>query len=111
MAAQLNVGQLATAIIGAMKGSFDHNWPKIKEYAEGEGTKLAQTLVQIEALRIAHEISPGEAAALFEMQKNTARSVLLALQGMGLIAVEMAINAAIDAVRGIVNTALGFTLL
>lgn len=107
----LNVGQLATAIVAAMKGAVGENWPKISEYATGEGKKLAETLVQIEALRAVHQISEGEASVLLEMQKNTARSVLLAVQGMGLIAVEEAINAALAAVRGAVNTALGFALL
>jgi hypothetical protein len=107
----LNVDELATSIFGAMKGVFDEKWPEIRDYAEGESKKLAQTLVQITTLRLSGQISAGEGAILLEMQKNATRAVLLALQGMGLILVEMAVNAALNAVKEIVNTAIGFALL
>lgn len=107
----LNVDALASSILGAMKGVFDDKWPDIKDYAEGESKKLAHTLVQITTLRLSGQISEGEGSILLEMQKNAIRAVLLALQGMGLILVEMAINAALNAVRDVVNTAIGFALL
>lgn len=108
---ELNVGHVATAIIEAMRGSFDEQWPGIKEYATGEARKLAETFAQIQAMRRTHDITEGEAAVLLEMQKNSARAVMLAVKGMGTIAVQTAINAALDAVRGIVNPALGFALV
>ena len=109
--ASLSIDQLATPIIAAMRGVFDDQWPKVKEYAEGEGRKLAETFVQIQAMRVTHEITESEASVLLEMQKNTARVIMLAVKGMGLVAVEMAINAALAAVKDIVNTALGFVLI
>jgi hypothetical protein len=45
------------------------------------------------------------------MQKNSALAVLLTVQGLGLLTVESAINAALGAVKETVNTALGFLLL
>jgi hypothetical protein len=45
------------------------------------------------------------------MQKNAMRSVMLAVEGLGIIAVEAAINSALGVVRKTVNTALGWPLL
>jgi hypothetical protein len=45
------------------------------------------------------------------MQKNSALAVMLTVEGLGLLTVESAINAALGAVRDSVNTAVGFALL
>jgi len=45
------------------------------------------------------------------MQKNTTRAVMLAVEGMGLVLIEEAINAALKAVKDVVNAALGFALI
>lgn len=109
--ANINVQQAFTDMVSAAKGVFDQRWPVIKDYAEGEFEKLARTLLQIEILKKSGQIDAAEASVLFEMQKNTARAVMLALQGMSLLLVEGAINAALSAIREVVNTALGFVLL
>lgn len=109
--ANIDIQQVLPGMISAAKGVFDKRWPVIRDYAEAELEKLARTLVQIEKLKLSGQISEAEASVLFEMQKNTARAVMLALQGMSLLLVEGAINAALGAVKDIVNTALGFVLL
>jgi hypothetical protein len=107
----VNVDTLATSILTAMKGVLDERWPDIKDYAGGESQKLAHSLVQIATLRATGQITEGECSVMLEMQKNATRTVLLAVEGMGLIMVEMAINAALAAVKGVVNDAIGFALL
>jgi hypothetical protein len=107
----LQVQNLAKTILAAMEGVFDERWPEIKDYAIGESNKLAQSLMQITTLRLSNQISEGECSVLLEMQRNATRAVFLTLQGMGLILVEMAINAALDAVRSVVNAAIGFALI
>ena len=107
----IDVGAIVTAMVAAGKASLKTSWPKVREYVSAESQKMATTFAQIEALTLAGKINQAEASVLFEMQKNASRAVLLSVKGMGLIAVEMAINAAIDAVRGSVNGALGFALL
>lgn len=102
---------LFAPMLEAMKTSFGKQWPKVKDFAEGETRKLAQTLAEITRLRLAGKISESECAVLLEMQKNTARAVLLAVKGMGLLMVEQAINAAITAVNGVINKAIGFPFL
>ncbi|MDO9006093.1 MAG: hypothetical protein Q7V20_21830 [Aquabacterium sp.] len=109
--ANIDVQQILPGMIAAAKGVFDQKWPVIQDYAGPEFEKLARTLVQIETLKISGQIGAAEASVLFEMQKNTARAVMLALKGMSLLLVEGAINAALGAVKDVINTALGFVLL
>jgi hypothetical protein len=109
--ANIDIQQVLPGMIAAAKGVFGKQWPVVKDYAEAELEKLARTLTQIETLKISGQISQAEASVLLEMQKNTARAVMLALQGMSLLLVEGAINAALATVKDSVNTAVGFVLL
>ena len=45
------------------------------------------------------------------MKKNTLEIALLTIEGLSLIAVEQAINAALNIVKDAVNTTLNFTLI
>jgi hypothetical protein len=42
-----------------------------------------------------------------DLQHNASRAVLLTIKGLGIIAVEGAINAALDVVRDTINSAVG----
>lgn len=107
----LKASQLGKDILAAFKGVFTEKWPDIKEYGEAEANKLAQTLVMIEALKISGKINEEQAMLHIEIQKNATRTVLLTLEGLGILAVEAAINAALNVVKEAVNTAVGFVLL
>lgn len=107
----LNASQLSKEILGAFKGVLTKKWPDIREYGEAESKKLAQTLIMIEALMASGKINEEQASLHLEIQKNATRTVLLTLEGLGILAVEAAINAALGVVRGAVNTAIGFALL
>jgi hypothetical protein len=107
----LNVAELANSMLQASRGRLKKHWPIIKEYAAAETKKTAETLAMIERLRGAGQISPAEARLLLEMQRNSAKAVLLTVEGLGLLVAEAAINAAVNAVRTPVNKALGFELL
>lgn len=107
----INVSEVLSSMLTAAEGVFDQKWPEVKDFAETEFEKLAQTLSQIAKLKITNQITDGEASVLFEMQKNTARTVMLALEGMGLLLVEQAINAALQVVKDSVNGAIGFALI
>ncbi|MBX9902355.1 MAG: hypothetical protein K2Y28_16385 [Burkholderiaceae bacterium] len=107
----LNVSQLGKDILGAFKGALTEKWPDIKDYAEAEAKKMAQTLVMIETLKLSGKINNEQANLHVEIQKNATRIVLLTLEGLGVLAVEAAINAALGVVKDTVNSALGFALL
>lgn len=107
----LNASQLGRDMLTAFKGVLSDKWPDIKEYGEAESKKLAQTLVMIEALKLAGKINEEQAALHLGIQKNATRMVLLTLEGLGILMAEAAINAALNVVKDTVNTALGFVLL
>jgi hypothetical protein len=107
----IDVSQVLTSMIAAAKGVLGGKWPKVRDFAEAEFEKLARTLAQIETLKVSKQITEAEASVLLEMQKNTARAVMLTLEGMSLLLVEQAINAALAVVKDAVNGAVGFSLI
>lgn len=107
----LDVGELASRMLEAFKGELSDEWPEVKDYAETEAKKLAENFLMIERLKLAGEINEEQARLHHDIQKNATRSVLLAIEGLGLLAVEQAINAAMDVLRETVNGTLGFALL
>lgn len=107
----INIPDVLAKMLSSAEGVFDDNWPQIKDFAEIEFEKLAKTLEQIAKLKLSDQVTEGEASVLLEMQKNTARAVMLTLEGMGLLMVEQAINAALANVKDAVNGAVGFALI
>ena len=107
----LSASLLSKDILAALKGALTEKWPEIKEYGTAESKKLAQALVMIEALKAAGKINEEQAALHLEIQKNASRAVLLTIEGLGILAVEAALSAALTVVKDAVNTATGFALL
>jgi subtilase family serine protease len=107
----LDVGTLATQMLGAALPILEKDAEDAKSFAQTEFTKIAQTIVSIGEQLAAGQINQAQAVLLLDMQKSASRSVLLALQGLALLAVEAAINAALGVVKTAVNTAIGFALI
>jgi hypothetical protein len=107
----LDVAELTATMLQAFKDELSDKWPAIKGYAETEAQKLAENFAMIERLRLAGDITPEQARLHHEIQRNASRTVLLAVKGLSLVAVEQAINAAMNALKDSVNGALNFTLL
>jgi hypothetical protein len=102
---------LLPQMLQAAKGVLKKKWAPAKDYAESELKKLAETLRLIEQLAVAGKITEEEAKLQLQIQRNAARTVLLTLEGLGMLAAEQAINAALDVVKPVVNGALGFSLI
>ncbi len=98
-------------MIGAAKASLGRDWSKARAFAEPELDRLARSLVSIGQLTVDGTITQEEAAALLDIHKNTTRMVILTVEGLGLLAVENAINAALASVKDTLNAALGVALL
>lgn len=107
----INAEELAGNMLAAMQKALSNKWSEIEEYGEAEAKKLAQSFVMIETLKAANKIGAEEAALHFSIQKNASRTMLLAIEGLGVLAVEQALNAALYVVKDTVNTAVGFTLI
>ncbi len=98
-------------MIGAAKDSAADQWPTIKSYAEKEFKAIAESIVMIEKLHVQGEITEKQAKLILRIKRDTARVVLLTIQGLAAITVERAINSALSSVKTAVNKALGFALL
>lgn len=107
----INVDQLVASMLQAAQAVLAQKWPEAKDYAESEFKKIGEAIAFIEAQRALNLMSDEKARLHLEMQKNTAKTMMLTLEGLGLLAVEAAVNAALDAVKKAVNTTLGFVLL
>jgi Asp-tRNA(Asn)/Glu-tRNA(Gln) amidotransferase B subunit len=107
----LKISELVTPMLAAGKDSLAADWPKAKDYANQEFKKLAQSLVDIAKLVAEGKVNSQQAKSLLQIHKNTTQQVLLTVQGLGIIAVENAINAALKSVRDAVNRAAGVAIL
>ena len=109
--ASINASALGKEMIGAATGVFKKKWPEAKEFAEMEFKKLAQSLVSLSKGVSKGTIAKKAAKAILNIHRNAATTVMLAVEGLGLLMVEAAINAALKVVAGAVNTAAGFKFI
>lgn len=107
----LKASDLAKNLIGAVRTSLGRDWKSARHLAEPELRRLSRSLADIGKLASNGQITLEEAQSLVRIHRNTTAMVLLAVRGLGLLAVENAINSAMDAVRQTVNTATGLRLL
>lgn len=107
----MTTDDLLRQMLDAAKTSFDEQWPGIQALALTAFKTLAQNMVDITSLKATGNITEEQARLLIDIQKNAIKTVLLTEKGLGLLAVEAAINAALNVVSGAVNTAIGWKLL
>ncbi|MXV49816.1 hypothetical protein GS399_02455 [Pedobacter sp. HMF7647] len=107
----LNVSDLLNTMLGAAKESAAEKWPVMKDLATLSFKNISQNLVQIELMKLKGTITEEQSKLLIEMQKNAFKMMLLAQETVGLLIVEHTLNAALDAVRAVVNTAVGWTII
>lgn len=107
----LDTGDIASSMLGAMQKVLGKYWHVVSAYAESESKKTAETLSTIAEELAKQQIDQEQARALLEMQKHATRTVLLTIEGIGLVAAQTAINSAFDAISKVVNDAVGFTLI
>jgi hypothetical protein len=109
--AELSVGDLVSDMLQAVKASLGKDYSKAKDFARPEVQRLARSVVDIAKLVAAGKVTKQQAKSLVAIHKNTTRVVFLTIEGLGIIAVENALNAAIGAIRDTVNGAVKFALI
>lgn len=107
----LNSSNLLNQMIGAAKVVINDKWPEVRDLGTSSFKSLAEGLVDIERMKSENKVTDEQAKLLIDMHKNTLRIVLLSVEGLGILAVEGAINAALNVIRDVVNTATGINLL
>ena len=107
----LDTSALVKDMLSAAKDNLGKFWKQAKPFAENETLNMANKLLLIEKLKLEGKITKEEALLHIEIQKSAFRTVLLSIKGLGLIAVEGTINAALGAIAKVVNKAVGWGLL
>ena len=107
----IDVSDLSRKMVRAAADSLKGKWPSVKDFAEAEFTHLAETLALIIRLKAEGKVTEEQAKLHLDIQKNTTRMVLLTAEGLSLLIVEAAINAALKVVRDAINSAIGFALI
>jgi hypothetical protein len=107
----LDVSALAQSMLTAAEGPLAADWKTVQPYAQTQFTNIAQQIVDIEGQLATNSINKAQASLLLDMQTNASRAALLTVEGIGLLAAQDAINAALGAVATAVNGALKITLL
>src|SRR5689334_21706001 len=103
----LDISAITKEMLGAALPILASGGEKAVEYAEAQFKKIALQIVSIGEDYATGKLTEDGAKALLEMQENSTKIVLLTVEGLSLIVVEEAINAALSVVKGVVNTALG----
>jgi hypothetical protein len=107
----LDLTELATNMASAAKEVLTESWDDIQPLAEANFFLLAEGITNIEQKFLQGDISEEKAKKLLRMKKNTLEIALLTIEGLSLIAVEQAINAALNIAKDAVNSALNFALI
>ena len=108
---QLNLAEVLESMLSAASTSFGDKWPKIKDIGTTSFKKLAQVFVDIEMMRAKGTITDEQAVLLLDMEKNTFKIVLLSVEILGIIAVENALNSALNVIINSVNKDIVITLI
>lgn len=107
----IDVQDLVVKMMAAAQGVLSDQWPKIKDSVASETKIFAERIVTIERLRLSGNISEDRAKSHIAFQKEAWETFLLCVEGLSQLMVEKALNAALNAVKDTVNTALKFALL
>jgi hypothetical protein len=98
-------------MLSAASSEIEEVWSEAKDFAETEFKNTAETLNMIVRLYTDGKIDEERARLHLQFQKKNVQNVLLTIEGLGIIAAERAINAALQVVKDAVNGALDFALI
>jgi hypothetical protein len=109
--ANFDVKALGKDLLDVLKVKLADHFTEAKPFAELSMKQLAQNLEMITELKLTNVINEQQAKLHLDIFKSSVRITLLTIEGLGILAVEDAINAALDAIKNIVNTTIGFPLI
>jgi len=104
------IKQVADTIVAAMQGALGDKWQEAALFAESEAAKFADGMAEIALWQTTGKITKEQGKVLRRMRERSIKMVLTALEGISLVMAERAVNAAIKAVGGMVNTMIGWKL-
>lgn len=107
----IDIAVIGKTMMDAAGVSLGKDFPKVSDFLKSESEAMAQRLAMIAKLVENKSISDVRAKQHLEFQKNIYEMSLLAVKGLSQLAIENALNAALNAVKTVINNAIGFALL
>lgn len=107
----IDVALLLKEMTEAVKKVLKASWKEVKPFAELQLKSFAENIQLIAVLKAKGKINEEKAKLHLAIQKESARTVLLSIEGIGIVTAENAINAALKVVQTTVNNAIGWALL
>ena len=109
--AVIDVVDIGKKMVEAAKVVLKDKWPEARMFAESEAQKFAQNMAEIALWKEQKKITEEQAQALSRLHQRSMKMVLTAIEGISLAMAEKATNSAIEAIRGVVNAAIGWIVL
>jgi len=107
----IDIGSITNTMIAGVRHEIGDRWSTIREFAEPELRKLAETMEDVQQLYADGKITANHAFQLVEMQRNNAMSVLRTVEGLGVLTARQALEAAARAAGSVVNRLVGIKLI
>ncbi len=107
----LDIKALLADMLSASKEVLKKEWKHVAAVAELQLKNIVHNLEQIAVLKINGKITEDQAKLHLTIQKESFKTILLSFEGIGIIAAEKAINAALNTVKTTFNKAIGWRLL
>lgn len=110
MSLSIDVNQVVSSMVQAASGALVDGGQQATNYASHEFQTFIEDIEHIQDLLEKEKVSPEDAQYYVDLQKSSMHSVLLTIKGLGVIAVQNAINAALTVLNTALKTALGSAL-
>lgn len=107
----IDVTLLIKEMTEAVKKVLKASWKEVKPFAELQLKSFAENIQLIAVLKAKGKINEEKAKLHLAIQKESARTVLLSIEGIGIVTAENAINAALKVIQTTVNNSIGWALL
>ena len=104
---KLDIAQVVNEMLQAALPYLSKGGQQASSYASHEFQQYIVNVEHVQNMAEEGKVTDQEAQYLVDQYKLSMRAVLLAIEGLGVIAAQNAINAAIDVLNSALNAALG----
>jgi hypothetical protein len=103
----LDMNKVVNDMLQASASSLIKGGQQASEYASHEYTQFIEDIEHVQTMADEGTITAAEAQALVDQHKMSMQAVLLCIEGLGVVAVQNAINAALQVLNNAIAAALG----
>jgi hypothetical protein len=104
---RLDVNKVVADMVQASAGALIKGGRQATEYAAHEYSQFIKDIEHVQTMAEKEIVTADEAQALVDQHKLSMQAVLLAVEGLGLVAVQNAVNAALQVLNDALSAALG----